>query len=230
MVVCKSSEPRGGGAGESGHARPEAAFREGTPLALALRSPGSMRRTSALVASFALLLGASPALAEEPGSTIKVVPAKRRAPEPTPTEASPAPRKTSADGSPVRAPDRASALPAAPPLPAVPRSEEHHATGLTPDPRLSTQARGPGPLPWVTLTGSLLVGAAGAVFAVRTMNAIDEGMQIEVTGAMSGGTVRLPAEFQDQQRAIIGNGLAATVLISTAAAGAVTSLILLLSQ
>jgi len=80
-------------------------------------------------------------------------------------------------------------------------------------------------LPWVTLGGSVVAGAFGVSYAVKTGKAID-GLQ-EFDTVVRGNKVVVPETYRDQQTAIVRDGLVATVLLSAAVSGVVTSLILL---
>lgn len=85
-------------------------------------------------------------------------------------------------------------------------------------------------LPWVTLTASAVAGIAGTVFMGRALTALDEEVEVTVKNQGSGTTLSLPAEFRDQQKRILTNGILGTVLLSSAVAGSIASLISLAGQ
>lgn len=91
-----------------------------------------------------------------------------------------------------------------------------------------TPPKEPRILPWITLGGSAVAAVVGAVFAVKTVDAVDA--LGELDAKVSGTKVTLPDEFKDQQKAVFTNGLAATLLLSSAVAGAIASSVILASD
>jgi hypothetical protein len=175
---------------------------------------GRVRPWAALLTS--TLLGVAPITAAaappQPSSTVVVV--KRPTPAPRPA--------------PQPAPPQVAAPRAAPPLPAAPAP----APALVPPAGVSTApSRGPRVLPWVTLAGSVAAGVAGGVFMGKAISAASEEITVEIKDSGNGtSTVSLPPEYQDQQQRILTNGVVGTVLLSAATAGAIASLISLLSD
>lgn len=165
------------------------------------------------------------------GSTIKVV-KKKAAPEeenqrrsaPTP------PRNSTLAPAAVETPPLASGAPAPIGGRVSPVNLELRAAPA-PAPVISlegTPPKEPRILPWVTLGGSAIAAVVGAVFAVKTMEAVDA--LGELDAKVSGTKVTLPDEFKDQQKAVFTNGLTATLLLSSAVAGAIASSVILASD
>ena len=167
------------------------------------------RRCAPLIAALALAL--TPALAAaqpaQPRSSVVVVKKAPPAPEPPPPAPPVVPRLT-------------------PPTPAPPPP------ALVPPPAVSSAPSGGAKvLPWITLGGSVAAGVAGAVFMGKAISAVGQEVKVEIKDTGNGtSTVTLPPEYQDQQRRILTNGVVGTVLLSTATAGAIASLISLLSD
>jgi hypothetical protein len=91
----------------------------------------------------------------------------------------------------------------------------------------SPDPSGPKVLPWVTLGGSVVLGAVGVYFAVKTSDALDA-MSIPTGLALTASQAR--TELQQEQSAVFHNALAASVFLSVGVAGLITSALLLLGQ
>lgn len=162
--------------------------------------------------TLALVLAPSAASAQPGQQRSSVVVVKSSAPTPAPAPA-PAPPPAAAPALMPRA---------APPTPAPP---------VVPPAATAAPTAGPRILPWVTLAGSVAAGIAGGVFMGKAISAANQELTVEVKANGTGTqTVTLPPEFQDQQTRILTNGVVGTVLLSTATAGAIASLISLLSN
>ncbi len=85
-------------------------------------------------------------------------------------------------------------------------------------------------LPWVTLTASAVAGVAGTIFMKRSLTALNEDIEVTVKNQGTSTTLSLPQEFRDQQARVLTNGILGTVLLSSAVAGSIASLIGLAGQ
>lgn len=179
---------------------------------------------SALLLTVSLLVASQNEAAG--ASTIKVVSSKKKAPA-LQTEAPPPKTAIKTEAPKTEAPvlvtpTRLPSLAAAPVLRPTPPPEAKPAVV----PTVVTQEKERTKiLPWVTLGGSVVAGAFGVSYAVKTGKAID-GLQ-EFDTVVRGNKVVVPESYRDQQTAIVRDGLVATVLLSAAVSGVVTSLILL---
>lgn len=175
------------------------------------------------------LASQSAPVAEASGrSTIKVVKKTLEDPDETKRTPTPAPtRPATLTPAPTANPVTLPSSPVAHSLPTLnvtPPADEGPAITLESTPPKD----GPRILPWVTLGASGAAALVGAVFAVRTMDAVDA--LGELDAKVSGTKVSLPDEFKDQQKAVFTNGLAATLLLSSAVAGAIASSVILASD
>lgn len=133
---------------------------------------------------------------------------------------------------------KSAARPAVPPVqlapkalpqlsPTTPGSRPLSTPPPAPAPALTGAAPAPAPavLPWVTLAASAAAGIAGGVFMSRSLAALDE--EVQLSAKSQANTLTLPPEYRDQQRRVLTQGIIGTVLISTAVAGSIASLIAL---
>jgi len=164
------------------------------------------------------------------GSTIKVV--KKKAPpeeETTRRTTPPPPRSSVLSPAPVEPQPLVTSAPT--PIGARVANVDLGLPAPTRTPALTlegTPPKEPRILPWVTLGGSAIAAVVGAVFAVKTVDAVDA--LGELDAKVTGTKVTLPDEFKDQQKAVFTNGLAATLLLSSAVAGAIASSVILASD
>jgi hypothetical protein len=86
-------------------------------------------------------------------------------------------------------------------------------------------------LPMIVLGGSVVAAIVGAVFVSKTMDAIER-EPATTTVNQAGKNIRVPDEdaIREQQTEVLTNGIVATVSLSGAIAGAVSSAVLLVSD
>lgn len=189
-----------------------------------------MTHVSALALFLALQLAAqsAPVADASGGSTIKVVKKKAPPEEESQRRSAPPPRAAPLTPAPVDPPPLLNSAPIGGRVSPV-------NLGLTaapaPEPIIrleGTPPKEPRILPWITLGGSAIAAVVGAVFAVKTVDAVDA--LGELDAKVSGTKVTLPDEFKDQQKAVFTNGLTATLLLSSAVAGAIASSVILASD
>lgn len=77
-------------------------------------------------------------------------------------------------------------------------------------------------VPWIVIGASTIVGGLGAMFAIRASNELDQ--------AMPTGKIPDPAVLEAQQRSVFQGALIGSVLLSAAASGLVTGVVLLVSD
>lgn len=125
---------------------------------------------------------------------------------------------------------------------AAPRAEARPALAVEPAPiALEAPAPAPAPVeplanpaivaaapgrsrtvPWIVIGASTIVGGLGAMFAIRASNELDQ--------AMPTGKIPDPAVLEAQQRSVFQGALIGSVLLSAAASGLVTGVVLLVSD
>lgn len=186
----------------------------------------------ALLSVCTLALGQTPVDETNGESTIKVVKKRRKEPAPPPATSqtpkieramTPPPPRTTPPPPPA---PKVDPLPRAPAPKAEPRRER-----LVPSQKIETNAGSTKVLPWVTLGISAVAIAVGSVFAVKTVNTLDDTeLELELKTNKKGNTVEIPEEFRDRQKSVFLNSLGATVLISAGVSGGIASVVALSSD
>jgi len=155
--------------------------------------------------------------------------------EPEESEARRAPG--SSEGS---APDRAGEAGAAPDRRPTPEDREPE-VDLTPrappaaldrvPAKLDRRRRGPEVMPLIGIGLSVAAGVAGAIFLAEAGRNLDpDNFTLETTEEGGRVEVELTDQFVDAQNAVIGNGIAGAILVSSASAGLLASLLALTTR
>jgi hypothetical protein len=177
-----------------------------------------MRRLAIALALGAVLAASIvPVRARADGSTIQLVPKRAPEPEPEPPLVDPPPL------APRPEPETEPDLELAPATPPPPLDRAPAA--------VQERRRGSAVAPVIGLGLSIAAGVAGAIFLVEAgRNLNSDNFTLEVQDSGDEITVVLTDEFKDAQNAVIANGIAGSVLVSTATAGLLASIIALSSR
>jgi hypothetical protein len=163
---------------------------------------------AALLTATMMTLAAAPDVEDEPGSARITT---RDDPPPAPNK--PAPRRATRE-TPRYVPESAAA---------VEDEREDEESGRS---KLA---------PAIVLGGSVIAGVVGVVFAMRTLDALEQ-QPASINNALFPGTrgsgvdIPDPDAIRAQQEEVLVNGLATTMLFSAAIAGIVTSTLLLIAD
>lgn len=207
--------------GENAHALPR-----GPKLALPVRM-----RALAMIVVFTLTLPPPGARAE---STIRLVPKTESKPsEPRPSES--APEQPPSVGRERTEPEDDEDEPERPqPSPAPPAEDLDLAPKLPPAalervPAEVAAGRGKPPvMPLVGIGFSVVAGIVGTILLVEAGNNLDpDNFTIETEGEGEDLEVELSDRFIDAQNAVISNGIAGSILVSSATAGLLASILVL---
>lgn len=167
------------------------------------------------------------------GSTIELVPpAKKRSSEPEPppskSKAESKSKPKSEDDAPPPRPTPASESPP-PPLDLTPKPPPAALDRVPAE--LEARRRGPPVMPWIGVGVSVAAGIAGAVFLAEAARNLDAGnYTLVVEGEGDDLEVDLSDDFIDAQNAVIGNGIAGAILVSSASAGLLASILALTTR
>lgn len=185
--------------------------------------PAPVRWIAALLI-FGLVCPPKVALAD--GSTIQLVPKSER--DQTPAEPpKPKPEKKAA------APEKRGAEPEEPkpeePLDLTPKPPPAALDRVPPE--VVRRRQGPPVMPLIGIGLSVAAGIAGAIFLAEAGRNLDpDNFTLEVEGSGDDIEVDLTDQFIDAQNAVIGNGIAGAILVSSASAGLLASILALTAR